>query len=157
MPGAVKRVQKHRGVTVDSAQKLNQLKTNAQQGEISDLGHCKSKSYFDGRAEADSRGKWVEDWEIGGREIQVNPADAASAFLAQTSGHSMAAPHSGTTIPQALCWLRGSPILPVLGSSWNGREIRDVNNYSVRTGMRTERGGHVYFEGCGDLAVGRES
>lgn len=33
-------VQKHRGVTVDSAQKLTQLKTDAQQGEKSDLGHC---------------------------------------------------------------------------------------------------------------------
>lgn len=108
----------------------------------------KNKSYSDGRAEADSGGKW---------EMQVSPADAVSTFLAQTSGHSMAAPHSGTAIPQALCWLRGSPIFPVLGSSWTGREIRDANNYSVRTGMRTERGDHIYYEGCGDLAVGRES
>lgn len=35
-------------------------------------------------------------------EVQVSPADAASAFLAQISGHLMAAPHSGTVLAEGI-------------------------------------------------------
>ena len=62
----------------------------------------KSKSCSDGRAKADSGDKWVEEWETGGKEVQVSPADATSAFLAQTSGHLMAAPHSGTVLAEGI-------------------------------------------------------